>query len=180
MKQRHFFRGLTALLVLVMMLSAMVTTAFAAETAVPYSNADLYFFKVAPISSSFAQTSTAAKENSTPAWLRIDSMTTEDQVRVRIVGSSKTNHACSTSVYNFGEGDPTCSYCTRCTTKGSWVPYVRCSKGTNYAISSVVYERGYAYSSIGFQSTSLENTQTVSGYWSADSTGSGYEQPDSP
>lgn len=180
MKKRYFSRGLTALLGLVLLLSAMVTTAFAAETPVPCSNTDIKFFKKAPISSSFAQTDTASKDNSTPAWMRIDSMSSGTQVRVRIVGSSKANHACSTSVYNFGEGDPTCSYCTRCTAKGAWVPFVRCNKSVNYAISSVVNERGYPYSSIGFQSTSLTNTQTVSGYWSADSTGTDYAQPDAP
>lgn len=180
MKKRHYSRGLTAFLVLALLLSVMVTTAFAAETVVPYSNADVYFFKEAPISSSFAQTGTANKDNLTPAWLRIDSMSNGTQVRVRIVGSKLNNHACSTSVYNFGEGDPTCSYCNRCTTKGSWVPFVRCNKSVNYAISSVVKERGYQYSSIGFQSTSLANTQTVSGYWSADSTGTNYAQPDAP
>lgn len=180
MKKRYYSRVLTAFLVLALLLSVMVTTAFAAETVVPYSNADVYFFKEAPISSSFAQTGTANKDNSTPAWLRIDSMSDGTQVRVRIVGSTLKNHACSTSVYNFGEGDPTCSYCNRCTTKGSWVPFVRCNQGKNYAISSVVYERGYDFSSIGFQSTSLVTTQTVSGFWSADSTGTGYYQPDSP
>lgn len=180
MKKRHFFRVVTTLLVLALLLSAMVTTAFAAETPVPYSNTDIYFFKEAPISSSFAQTGTAKKDDSTPAWLRIDSMSSGTQVRVRIVGSSQKDHACSTSVYNYGEGDPTCSYCTRCTTRGSWVPFVRCNKSVNYAISSVVKERGYQYSSIGFQSTSLANTQTVSGYWSADSTGTNYAQPDAP
>lgn len=177
MKKAFFTRVLVALWVLVLMLSIMVTTAFAAETVVPYTSDDHYFFKEAPISYSFAQTDTASKDNSTPAWLRIDSMTNETMVRVRIVGSKRVNHACSTSEYNFGEGYSTCSYCTRCTTKGSWVPYVRCVKGTNYAISSIVYEAGYPYSSIGFQSTSLANTQEVSGFWSADSTGTNYEQP---
>lgn len=180
MKKRHFSRGVTTLLVLVLLLSAMVTTAFAAETPVPYSNRDYDFFEEAPIFSSFAQTDTANKDDSTPAWLRIDSMSNGTEVRVRIVGSSHPHHACSYSVYNFGEGDPSCSYCTRCTARGYWVPFVRCKPTVNYAVSSTVYEKNYSYSSIGFQSTSNQNTQTVSGYWSADSTGTNYARPDAP
>lgn len=180
MKKRRYFRGVATLSVLTLLLSAMVITAFAAENPVPYSNADIHFFEEAPISASFAQTDNARKDDTTPTWLRIDSMSNGTQVRVRIVGSTNATHACTTSVYNFGEGDPTCSYCTRCTTRGSWVPFVRCNKSVNYAISSVVKEREYLYSSVGFQSTSLANIQTVSGYWSADSTGTNYAQPDAP
>lgn len=180
MKMRYFSRGLNAFLGVVLLLVAMAPNAFADEIAVPYSNRDISFFKEAPISSSFAQTGTGDKGDSTPAWLRIDYMSSGTQTRVRIVGSSKKDHACSASVYNSSEGDPTCKYCLRCTTKGSWVPFVRCSKGVNYAVSSCVYEYGYSYSSIGFQSTSLANTQTVSGYWSADSTGKNYAKPDAP
>ena len=178
MKKRHFSRGLTALLVPVMLFSAMITTAFATENAVPYSNEDHNFFEEAPVSSSFAQTPTASKDDDSAAWLRIDSMTNGTQVRVRIVGSSRQGHACEYSEYNYSEGFPTCKYCTRCTTKGSWVPFVRCRKSVNYAVSSIAYECGYRHSSIGFQSTSLSGLQEVSGFWSADSVGKNYAKPE--
>lgn len=180
MKKRHFPRGVTALLLLAMLLSAMVTTAFAAEVPVPYSNQDLKFYEEAPTLTSFAQTGTGKKDDESPAWMRIDYMPNGSFIRVRVVGSKVEDHACSYSEYNSGEGDPRCSYCLRLTSRGYWVPYVKCKKSTSYAISSTVFERGYRYSSLGFQSAIDPNPQVVRGYWSADSTGTGYAIPDAP
>ena len=168
-----------------MMLSVVALTVFAEDSIAPYSNRDLYFFETAPISTSFAQTDTGEKENDTPAWLRIDSMTGESRVRVRIVGSWVKGHACGDIEYNSSISGVYCRYCTRCTARGTWVPYVLCTSGVNYAVSSTVYETfnsahpGSVYSSVGFQSTSLQQKQSVSGYWSADSTGyPNYEKPE--
>ena len=180
MKKRHFPRGVTALLLLAMLLSASVTTAFAADTPVPCSNRDIEFYEEAPTLTSFAQTGTGEKDDDTPAWMRIDSMPNGSFIRVRIVGSNVEDHACTYSEYNSGEGDPRCSNCMRLTSRRYWVPYVRCKKGISYAISSTVFEQGYRYSSLGFQSTINPNSQHVSGFWSADSTGTDYAIPDAP
>lgn len=181
MKHKHkwFARSTTVLAMLVLMLSVMAIPAFAAGDVVPYSNADISYYKVAPIATSFAQISTGDKDNTTPAWLRIDSLSNGSQVRVRVVGSSVKDHACTYNDYNLRNSVYFCSTCTRCTTRGNWVPFVLCKKGINYAVNSIVKESGYSYSSLGFQSTSGEVTQEVSGWWSADSTNyRNYATPD--
>lgn len=179
MKKTYIIRGAIILAVLVEVLSVMLITTFAAGNPIPFSNYDYHFFEVAPNITSFTQITTRLKENTTPAWMRIDSLNGGTQVRVRVVGSYVNGHACGENEYNSSISGYTCRTCTRCTTRGSWVPYVLCSQRVNYAISSNVNESGYLYSSLGFQSTSLEASQTVDGWWSADSTGYGnYVRPD--
>lgn len=180
LKNKWFIRSTTMLVMLVLMLSLLSISAFAAGDVVPYSSADLKYYEVAPISMTyFAQIETGKKDNTTPSWLRIDSLTNGDKVRVRVVGSSEEDHACTYNDYNLRTSIDFCSICTRCTTKGNWVPFVLCKKGVNYAINSIVKESGYSYSSLGFQSTSTEVSQTVSGWWSADSTNySNYASPE--
>ena len=99
-KKRHFPRGVTALLLLAILLSASVTTAFAADTPVPCSNRDIEFYEEAPTLTSFAQTGTGEKDDDTPAWMRINRMPNGSFIRVRIVGSNVEDHACTYSEYN--------------------------------------------------------------------------------
>lgn len=185
MKKTYFARGAIKLAVLLEVLSVMLITTFAAEIPMPFSNKDYSFFIVAPNITSFTQIQNHLKEDTTPAWLRIDSLKIggqeqEDaQVRVRVVGSRSENHACSENEYNSSISGIYCSICTRCTTRGNWVPFVLCRKTINYAVSSNVKESRYTYSSLGFQSTNLQASQDVSGWWSADSTGyANYARPD--
>ena len=179
MKKTYIICVANILSVMVEVLSVMLITTFAAGNPIPFSNYDYHFFEVAPNITSFTQITTRLKENTTPAWMRIDSLNGGTQVRVRVVGSYVNGHACGENEYNSSISGYTCRTCTRCTTRGSWVPYVLCSQSVNYAISSNVNESGYLYSSLGFQSTSLEASQTVDGWWSADSTGYGNDvRPD--
>lgn len=185
LKKTHFTRRAIMLVVLIGVLSLMSILAFAAEIPMPFSNKDYSFFTVAPNITSFAQIENHLKENTTPAWLRIDSIKVGEQVqegtqvRVRVVGSYSPTHACGENEYNSPISGYTCRTCTRCTTRGNWVPYVLCSQTVNYAVSSNVRESGYQYSSLGFQSTNLQTSQEVRGWWSADSTGyANYERPE--
>lgn len=179
MKKTNFTRVAIIFTVLLGALSVMLITTFAAGNPIPFSNKDYYFFEVAPNKTSFVQIATRLKENTTPSWMRIDSMDGGTQVRVRIVGSYVDGHACSENEYNSSISGYTCRTCTRCTTRGNWVPFVLCNQAVNYAISSNVKESGYLYSSLGFQSTNLEAPQSVGGWWSADSTGyANYTRPE--
>ena len=48
--------------------------------------------------------------------------------------------------------------------------YVRCWKGSPYAVHSLIYEDGYPYATLAFHSGYGANDH-VTGYWSPDSTG---------
>lgn len=164
-------RTIIMIMAITLMLSVMVVPVFAAEEVTPYSSKDIHYYEVARLAkTSFAQTDSGRKENHTPVWTRIDTLTNGKTVRVRVVGSSLAGHACTYDDYNLAASVDHCRYCTRCTTMGNWVPYVLCEPHVNYAISSLVYEYGYPYASLGFQSGSNMLGQEVEGWWSADST----------
>lgn len=51
------------------------------------------------------------------------------------------------------------------------VTYVKLKVGTEYQIYNSIKEDGYAYAGLKLKSDNLFNNDTISGFWSADSTG---------
>lgn len=129
----------------------------------PYSTRDYSYFCYVPdgTSGAFHQIDGLSKDDSTPVFMRIDTTEVENTMRVRAVGYADERYLCSSK--------ECCLNCKNCTYfNGGLVSYVKCKKGINYSISTMVKEYNLPKVSLGFQSTHLDLSDEVSGWWSAD------------
>ena len=103
------------------------------------------------------------KTNSTPIYFKMGASVTSNQVDVKILGVN------SISVTGW-------SQLTNCTVNKNGVAknYARCAKGVNYSLHSTVYEHGFSRVTLAMRTPSND---TISGIWSADSTGTYNEAP---
>lgn len=159
-------RMFMVVLAVIMLMSIMVFPASAAETR---STTDRkYQFEVVP-TTDFAYTEKAVKDNDSKLFTRVDTMT-DEFVRVAAF-SMDTSEGIPINLTYYG---------------GGIVPYVRCNKGINYSIGSVIYEYYKKYPTtygntggLGFQSALVNRSDTISGWWSVDS-GSTHNTPLAP
>ncbi len=135
-------------LALVLMMSSMAISAYAANT----TDTD-YWYHTAT-TSSFPRIEGREKTDTSKVYAYI-SESTYSFLRVRAIGQSTSSKSC-----------PTYENCTLY--NGAIAPYVRCMRGTGYSISSMIYEYKWPYATLGFQSAGTTN-DTVSGWWSPDS-----------
>lgn len=162
---KRAIRKVTFLLALVLVFASMVVPAYAVE---PRDNQDKpYKFEVVP-TSGFAHTAGRVKETDSKLFTRVDTMK-DKFVRVAAF-SMDTSEGIPINLTYYGSG---------------LAPYVKCKRGINYGIGSVIYEYHqrlpYTYGNIGalgFQSA-LGYSDAISGLWSVDSTGS-HSVPDAP
>ena len=98
------------------------------------------------------------KEDSSPLYLNFENGSVSN-VRVRAYGRPVHDYTGTNNVNLTFYDSALCSYVT-------------CVRGTKYAISSLIYERGYPWATLGFWSTT--NGAWLTGKWSPDSVGTGY------
>lgn len=137
-------------LLIILVVSAVSTTAFAANTT------DTYYTIDATESGIFKYTTGRIKEDSTPVYAKItwlgDYTTT---VRAQVQGAEVNKDG-----YYFN--------CT-CNSAGNSTNYVTLTINVNQSIRSLVYENGCSYARLGFQSIPGATGQPVYGWWSPDS-----------
>jgi len=143
-------RLLAVVLAVAAIISVMAVTAFA-------NNQDAEFTRFTLNSREWYYLLDAReKEDSSPVYLNLENSSVSS-VRVRAYGRPVHDYVGGNSV-NLTFYD------------GAVRSYVTCVRGTKYSISSLIYERGYPWATLGFWSTT--NGAWVTGEWSADSVGS--------
>lgn len=139
---------ISTVLLIVMIVSALSVSAFAANTT------DTSYFVTTP-GYGFTYISAREKLDSSAVYAKITGLSVNDKVRVRVEGSTSSNG----SFYN-------------CTLSNNGdAGYVVLTENINYSIHTMVNERGYSYARLGFQSVDWLKGETVGGWWSPDSYG---------
>lgn len=119
-----------------------------------------YHFDLVPVEG-FVYTEGRRKDGPSKIFTRVDSMT-DDFIRVAAF-SMDTSEGIPINLTYYGNG---------------LAKWVRCKKGINYGISSVIYEYHQKLpqtygdtAALGFQSALVNRSDTISGWWSVDSSG---------
>lgn len=137
-------------LLIILVVSAISTTAFAANTT------DTYYKIDATESGKFVCTSSRLKEDSTPVYTKVTGLGNySTTVRAQVQGSDVNNPDYFRN-------------CT-CNSAGNSTAYVTLTINVNQSIRSLVNENGYSYARLGFQSIPGATGQPVEGWWSPDS-----------
>ena len=144
-------RILTMCLLAIMLVSMFCASAYAANTK------DTYFdFSIAGVGYTEMPDSWArAKENSTAVYLYYY-IGTNDYVRTRTLGAASSSGPWHNMTYIASQG---------------MVSYVNCYKGQQYSIHNYIYESGYRWAKLAFNSTNILNSERIGGKWSPDSAG---------
>lgn len=125
------------------------------------NHSDTYFYEVnVPRSTYSSPIPYREKENSTPVYLNIiDVDYSMVGVHVQALGVTTPS------------GDASITYTNLTYSNGQLVENVSCYEGTDYLISSLIYERGYRLASLRFITGMGHSITLWEGKWSPDSIG---------
>ena len=144
-------RVLTVCLLAIMLVSTFCVSAYAANT----TDTGFAFYIAGVGYTEMPDASARKKEDSSAVYLYYTEGT-NDYVRTRTLGASSSSGPWHNMTYIPSQG---------------LVSYVNCYRGQRYSIHNYIYESGYRWAKLAFNSTNIINSEYISGVWSPDCAG---------